>query len=97
MSIKVMDTPELLGLDKFTVDEKEAHIVLNKEICAACQGKPCLFVCPAGLYRLDQEGAITFDYAGCLECGTCKIICKNGGITRWDYPRGTFGVIYRFG
>jgi ferredoxin like protein len=88
MSIKVMEAPELLSLNKFNVNEKEAHIVINKEICAQCQDKPCLIVCPAALYKLD---------AGCLECGTCRVVCKNKGIIKWEYPKGTFGVNFRYG
>jgi ferredoxin-like protein FixX len=34
MNIDRMQTPELLSLDKFNVDEEESHIVLDKEICA---------------------------------------------------------------
>ncbi len=97
MSIKNMDAAELLSVDKFNVDEEQAHILLDKVICSKCQEKPCLFVCPAVLYRLDKNGEISFDYAGCLECGTCRIMCKNQGIIKWEYPRGTFGVSYRFG
>lgn len=97
MSIKIMDAQELLGRNKFNVDEDEPHIVLNKNICAACAEKPCLVVCPAVLYKLDDSGTISFDYAGCLECGTCRVMCKNKGIVKWAYPRGTFGVNYRFG
>lgn len=95
MSIRIMDAPELLSLNKFNVDENEPHIVLNKGICAECVAKPCLVVCPAVLYTLDQNNQICFDYAGCLECGTCRTMCKNKGITKWQYPTGTFGVIYR--
>ncbi len=97
MSIRIMEAAELLSLNKFNVDEEQAHIMLNKDICAKCQDKPCLLVCPAVLYRLDKNGAITFDYAGCLECGTCRVMCKNRGIIKWDYPRGTFGVSFRYG
>ncbi|WP_258359836.1 ferredoxin family protein [Moorella sulfitireducens (nom. illeg.)] len=97
MSIRIMDTPELLSLNKFNVDEKEPHIKIKKEICAGCTEKPCLVVCPAGLYRLDQDGDISFDHAGCLECGTCRIMCRHKGAIEWQYPRATFGVTYRFG
>lgn len=97
MSINKMDAPELLSLNKFNVDEEEPHIVLDKEICAKCQRRSCLVVCPARLYRLDQAGAIIFDYAGCLECGTCRVMCHDKGIVKWIYPRGTFGVSYRHG
>ncbi|GEA14729.1 MAG: ferredoxin like protein [Moorella sp. (in: firmicutes)] len=97
MSIRAMDTPELLSINKFNVDEKEPHIRLDKSKCRTCQDKPCLVVCPAGLYRLEQEGEVSFDHAGCLECGTCRVMCKNKGIASWNYPRATFGVQYRFG
>jgi len=97
MSIKRIEAPELLSLNKFTVDEEEAHIELDKEICRKCSEKPCLVVCPAVLYTLDKSGEISFDYAGCLECGTCRVMCKNKGIVKWVYPRGTFGVSFRFG
>ena len=97
MKIRIMEAAELLSLNKFNIDEEQAHIVLDKEICSRCRDKPCLLVCPAVLYRLDKNGDISFDYAGCLECGTCRVICINRGIIRWEYPRGTFGISYRYG
>ncbi len=97
MSIRIMEAAELLSLNKFNIDEEQAHIVLDKEICSRCQDKPCLLVCPAALYRLDKNGDISFDYAGCLECGTCRVMCINRGIIKWEYPRGTFGISYRYG
>jgi len=96
MKIEKLDAPQLLGLNKFNVDEEAAHIVIDKTICARCLEKPCLVVCPAVLYKLDKNGEISFDYAGCLECGTCRVMCKNKGIIKWEYPRGTFGVTYRY-
>jgi ferredoxin-like protein FixX len=41
-------------------------------------------------------GGMVVEYAGCLECGTCKIACTLKAII-WDYPKGEFGVQYRFG
>ena len=96
MTIKKLSPEELLGINKFEVDEEEAHIVLDKTICAKCQDKPCLVVCPAVLYTL-KDGEINFDYAGCLECGTCRVVCKDKGIVKWVYPRGTLGVAFRCG
>lgn len=87
----------LLGRDTFDVDEEEAHIVLDPAICATCTDKPCVSVCPAQLYALGPGGEMTFDHAGCLECGTCRVVCTAGGIVRWTYPRGTYGVTYRYG
>jgi len=97
MSINKTEAAELLSLNRFNVDEEEPHIVLDKNICRNCDEKPCLYVCPAVLYKLDKNGEISFDYAGCLECGTCRVACRNNGIVEWKYPRGTFGISYRYG
>ena len=44
-----------------------------------------------------EEGNTSFDYAGCLECGTCRIACGDTIIAKWDMPQPTMGVEYRFG
>lgn len=90
----------LLGNNKYNVDESNAHIEITQEICATCKGKPCLRVCPAGLYKMEDNGQVGFDYAGCLECGTCRIACREigkGGIEKWEFPQGTMGISFRFG
>ena len=43
MSIKKLSAEELLGLNKFEVDEENAHIQLDQEACARCGEKPCLY------------------------------------------------------
>jgi ferredoxin like protein len=97
MAVKTMSIEQLLGLDKFLVDDEHAHITVNKEICKTCPGKPCTYACPAGLYTV-KEGDISFDYAGCLECGTCRVACPNAGkVITWGYPRGGFGIQFRYG
>lgn len=95
--MKRMSTEQLLGLDKFVVDDEEAHIKIDKDVCRGCAPKPCTYACPAGLYTI-KEGEIVFDYAGCLECGTCRVVCPQADrAIRWSYPRGGFGVQFRFG
>jgi len=94
MSIKRLSPEEALALDKFSVDEGTPHILVDKAICAACTAKPCLVVCPARLYRLN-DGQVSFEFAGCLECGTCRTVCQAKGITSWTYPRASFGVSFR--
>ena len=34
---------------------------------------------------------------GCLECGTCRVICQDHGNVSWNYPRGGYGISYKFG
>lgn len=95
--MKPMSIQERLGIDKFLVDDNEAHIVIDLAACAQCARQECACVkaCPAGLYELEAD-SIKFDYAGCLECGTCRVVCRKGAI-QWTYPNGGFGVEYRYG
>ena len=53
--------------------------------------------CPAALYKVDAQGHQTFDHAGCLECGTCRIVGTGTVVARWQYPGPTMGVEYRYG
>jgi ferredoxin like protein len=92
-----MKIEEKLALDAFKTDN-ESHIAINHEICRKrCKARYCLFVCPGHLYTYNEErDEMVVEYAGCLECGTCKIACVEGAID-WAYPKGEFGVQYRFG
>jgi ferredoxin like protein len=94
MTIKRFTPEELLGLNRFAVDEGNPHILVDKTICKTCSSRPCLFVCPARCYQL-KDNEVAFEYAGCLECGTCRVICADQGVTHWNYPRATFGVTFR--
>jgi ferredoxin like protein len=85
-----------LGLDAFKLDDR-SHITINQEACRTrCELKPCLVVCPADLYSVSANGEMQVDYEGCLECGTCMVVCPEGAL-EWVYPRAGLGVHYRFG
>jgi ferredoxin like protein len=91
-----MQVEAKLGWNVFRLDT-ESHIAIDHEVCQArCTTRPCLHVCPAGLYTLDTEGLVRVDFEGCLECGTCYVVCPHQAL-RWVYPRAGFGVHYRFG
>lgn len=90
-----MTIDERLTLTKFEV-YGEPHIILRTEKCRECDFKICISSCPAGLFTLNESGEINFTYEGCLECGTCRIVCPENAI-EWSYPVGGFGVHYRFG
>ena len=92
--------PGLLGLDTFEIDQDQPHSVVDTAICATCGPRPCLSACPAQRYVVGSDGEMTVDTAGCLECGTCLVVCRAtgaGGIVHWTYPRGTYGVSYARG
>lgn len=92
-----MEIKALLGLNAYNLD-RESHIRVNHAICRErCEVKYCLYVCPAKVYSLkEKEGEIQVEHDGCLECGTCVIACPHEAL-EWRYPRGGFGVQYRFG
>lgn len=85
-----------LGVNKFFIDEDEAHIELV-DSPDLNEFKKLVVACPAGLYKIDDNNNLKFDYAGCLECGTCRILCGKTILKKWDYPNGTFGIEYRYG
>lgn len=75
----------------------EAHIVPDQARCATCAARPCIPACPAELWaRNDDTGEITVEFAGCLECGTCLLVCPLDAV-EWRYPDGGYGVQYRYG
>jgi ferredoxin like protein len=91
-----MNIDAKLGLNVFKIS-KESHIIIKNEICREqCQNKPCLYVCPADLYEVNDEGQMVVNYEGCLECGTCLICCDQKAL-EWRYPTAEFGVQYRLG
>lgn len=94
----ILNLDALLGLDKYVIDDKQSHILVDQERCQACAARPCLTVCPAQVYQW-TDGHLTVRYENCLECGTCQIACDHdgkGGII-WRNPVGGFGIQYRYG
>ncbi len=74
-----------------------SHIELDQSSCRICETRICVKACPAGLYAYEPElDEIKVDHAGCLECGTCLIICPPGAVT-WQTPAPGFGIRYRYG
>ena len=85
-----------LKLDTLTFKlDPEPHIVVQVELCLTCEGRPCTFVCPANLF-VWEDGQMVFNCDGCLECGSCRTVCTREAVT-WRYPRGGYGVRYRWG
>ena len=44
----------------------------------------------------EEEGKVVLTADGCLECATCRIICKEHCNVEWDWPRGGFGILFKF-
>lgn len=91
-----VNVDQYLGVNKYNVDEGNPHIALvdhpDKE-----EFLKLVRACPAGLYKVDTEGGQQVDFAGCLECGTCRIIAASTIVASWQYPGATMGIEYRYG
>ncbi|MDR0587523.1 MAG: ferredoxin family protein [Burkholderiales bacterium] len=85
-----------LAVNLYNVDVKLPHIVLDngrdRETLAKIEA-----ACPARLYRTQPDGSVRFDYFGCLECGTCRVLDDTDVFSHWSFPKGGYGVLYRFG
>jgi ferredoxin like protein len=74
---------EKLFQNRYRVDAGRPHIsIINSTTCQVeCKTQECTVCCPAG----------------CLECGTCRIICSDFRNVAWEYPRGGYGILFKFG
>ena len=91
-----VNVDELIAVNKYEVDEENAHIELAEDPDME-EFKKLVRVCPAALYKINEDGTTSFDYAGCLECGTCRIASEGTIVRKWENPGPTMGVEYRFG
>jgi ferredoxin-like protein FixX len=95
--MRKVNVEEKLGYNKFYVNESEAHIELKEGEIDPNEFLKLVLACPANCYKVAENGGFHFDYAGCLECGTCRVLCGSTILKKWEYPLGTMGVEYRFG
>jgi ferredoxin like protein len=89
---------EKLGLLTYKNDHQSHISIASPKPCAEeCTGKPCTTVCPAQVYNWEAEQKkIIVSYENCIECGACRMLCPFDNI-KCQWPRGGFGVQYKFG
>ena len=97
MTAKAVKVEEKLFFNRFVVDAGKPHIRVKPHTTPSPQLRAMIQLCPAGCYSAGTEGQVEIVPDGCLECGTCRIVTRTTGEIEWDYPRGGFGVLYKFG
>ncbi|GIK36525.1 MAG: hypothetical protein BroJett011_03580 [Chloroflexota bacterium] len=96
-SLPHVNVDDMVAALKYYVDEDFAHLwIKDHQVCSQCQGRPCLYFCPVGVYQLDRQGKVMVGYQACVECGSCRVGCPFNNIG-WALPRGGYGVAYKFG
>ncbi len=88
---------EKLFQNRYKVDEGRPHVRIDPTKVASEQLKAMVNICPAGCYAEAENGGVDVVADGCMECGTCRIVCQETGEVSWEYPRGGYGVLFKFG
>ena len=83
--------------NRYLVDGGRPHIKVRPHEKASKALLSLTHACPAGCYNKTDSGQVEISVDGCLECGTCRVICGPTGEVEWEYPRGGFGVMFKFG
>ncbi|KPV45780.1 ferredoxin family protein [Alicyclobacillus ferrooxydans] len=88
---------ERLYTIRYKADDKSHLIITDHNVCENCRDKPCNHFCPSDVYLWhDVERMTSVAYENCIECGTCRLACPYYNI-EWVYPKGGYGITYRYG
>jgi ferredoxin like protein len=96
MSVTVR-VEEKLYQNRYVVDAGRGHIKVAPHETPSVNLLAMINLCPAGCYSLNENGKVEIATDGCFECGTCRVMCEASGDLEWNYPRGGYGVLFKFG
>jgi len=88
---------EKLQHNRYLVDPGKPHIAIAPHETPSRNLQAMTTVCPAGCYANNAAGQVEVVADGCMECGTCRILLEPSGEITWTYPRGGYGVLFKFG
>ena len=94
LAVRVEDK---LFQNRYLVDAGRCHIKVRPHTTPTPALTALLTACPARCYELNAGGQVEITADGCVECGTCRIIGEPSGDIEWNYPRGGYGVLFKFG
>ena len=83
--------------NRYLVDAGRPHIKVREHETPTPALMALIKICPAGCYALNDSGQVEITPDGCMECGTCRVVAEASGDIEWNYPRGGFGVLFKFG
>ncbi|MFQ5949088.1 MAG: ferredoxin family protein [Nitrospiria bacterium] len=93
-----MRLEDKLFLDKYRVDSESHLKIKDPEVCLQCADKQCTLVCPVGVYKWDEgQKKIVVGWENCIEMGACTVACNEFNNIDMIYPRGGYGISYKYG
>jgi ferredoxin like protein len=96
-SVPQVRVEDKLYYNRYLVDAGRAHIKVRPHETPSPELLSLLTACPARCYDMNDRGQVEITIDGCVECGTCRIIGEPTGDIEWNYPRGGYGVLFKFG
>lgn len=88
---------EKLFQNRYLVDAGRPHIKVKAGAAPSAALRSLVTTCPAGCYSTNDKGLVEIAADGCMECGTCRVVTAKTGEIDWQYPRGGYGILYKFG
>jgi len=88
---------EKLYQNRYLVDAGRPHIVVAPHEKPSKELLLLVKLCPAHCYDVNGKGQVEVSPDGCLECGTCRVLAEGSGALTWTYPRGGYGILFKFG
>ena len=83
--------------NRYRVDSGRSHIVVAPHETPPPELLALVTICPARCYEINGKGQVEVAHDGCMECGTCRVVAEGSGAITWTYPRGGYGVQFKFG
>jgi ferredoxin like protein len=93
----VVKVEDKLAINRYRVDEGRPHVRVKRHEDPSPQLLAMTKICPAGCYQQTDDGAVEVSPAGCMECGTCRVVTAETGEIEWGYPVGGYGIQFKFG
>jgi ferredoxin like protein len=88
---------EKLYQNRYVVDAGKPHISITPHVTPSKNLLAMTKICPAGCYTENENGQVEITADGCMECGTCRVLLEEAGEITWNYPRGGYGILFKFG
>ncbi|AVA24141.1 MULTISPECIES: ferredoxin family protein [unclassified Rhizobium] len=97
VAVTKLRVEDKLFQNRYLVDPGRPHIKVRPHEHPSANLLALTRICPAKCYELNDKGQVEIAADGCMECGTCRVLCEASGEVMWNYPRGGFGVLFKFG
>ena len=96
-----VNVEDKLFQNRYKVDHGRPHIKIKDTAClqatTASLAGLHLRLPGQSCYKAEGNRSVTLITDGCLECGSCRVICTEHTNVAWEYPRGGHGILFKFG